>query len=56
VVLLTLLALGVKNVRTGPTAPAFLTDNLLTILNEQFGLMPVTTAEQDMAAALGEEA
>jgi len=54
VVLLTLLALGVKNVRTGPTAPAFLTENLLTILNEQFGLMPVNSAEQDMAVALGE--
>ena len=55
VVLLTLLALGVRNVRTGPTAPAFLTDNLLTLLNQKFGLMPVDTAKQDMAMALSQE-
>ena len=55
VVLLTLLALGVKNIRTGPTAPAFLTDNLIAILEKEFGLIPVTTAENDLAAILGAE-
>ncbi len=55
VVLLTLLALGVKNIRTGPTAPAFLTDNLIAILEKEFGLIPVTTAENDLAAILGTE-
>ncbi|GLR09871.1 hydroxylamine reductase [Mixta theicola] len=52
VVLLTLLSLGVKNIRTGPTAPAFLTDNLLAILEKEFGMIPVTTVENDLAAIL----
>ena len=52
VVLLTLLALGVKNIRTGPTAPAFLTDNLIAILEKEFGMIPVTTVENDLAAIL----
>ena len=52
VVLLTLLALGVKNIRTGPTAPAFLTDNLIAILEKEFGLIPVTSVENDLAAIL----
>ncbi|ARJ40587.1 hydroxylamine reductase [Pantoea alhagi] len=52
VVLLTLLALGVKNIRTGPTAPAFLTDNLIAILEKEFGMTPVTTVENDLAAIL----
>ncbi|ACS86056.1 hydroxylamine reductase [Musicola paradisiaca] len=52
VILLTLLALGVKNIYTGPTAPAFLTPNLLAILNEKFGMRPITTVEQDLDAIL----
>lgn len=48
VVLLTLLSLGVKNIVTGPTAPGFLTPNLLSVLNEKFDLRQVTTVEQDM--------
>lgn len=52
VILLTLLSLGVKNIHTGPTAPAFLTDNLLGVLTEQFGLKLTTTVEQDMSAIL----
>lgn len=48
VILLTLLSLGVKNIYTGPTAPGFLTDNLLAILNEKFGMRSITTVEQDM--------
>lgn len=53
VILLTLLSLGVKNIVTGPSAPAFLTDNLLAVLNEKFGLRSVTTVEQDMQSLLG---
>ncbi len=53
VVLLTLLSLGVKNILTGPTAPGFLTPNLLAILNEKFGMRSVTTVEQDMQQMLG---
>jgi hydroxylamine reductase len=48
VILLTLLALGVKDIRVGPTAPAFLTANLVGILNQQFGLKLITTPEQDL--------
>ncbi|MGP6469604.1 hydroxylamine reductase [Rahnella aceris] len=54
VILLTLLSLGVKNIATGPTAPAFLTDNLLAILNEKFGLRAVTSVEQDLKTMLPE--
>lgn len=53
VILLTLLALGVKDIFTGPTAPAFLTDNLLNVLNEKFGMRPITTVENDLHAVLG---
>lgn len=53
VVLLTLLALGVKNIRTGPTAPAFLTDNLLALLQKEFGMIPVSSVENDLATILG---
>ncbi|MGL5335842.1 MAG: hydroxylamine reductase, partial [Enterovibrio sp.] len=48
VVLLTLLALGVKNIRTGPSAPAFLTPNLLKVLEQQFGLKATSTVEADL--------
>lgn len=52
VILLTLLSLGVKNIYTGPTAPAFLTDNLLAVLNEKFGMRSITTPEQDLKEIL----
>ncbi|MFB2824170.1 hydroxylamine reductase [Aeromonas veronii] len=52
VILLTLLSLGVKDIRTGPTSPAFLTPALLKVLEEQFGLKGTTTAEADLAEIL----
>ncbi|WP_172590688.1 hydroxylamine reductase [Shewanella xiamenensis] len=52
VVLLTLLSLGVKNIRTGPTPPAFLTANLAKILEEKFGLRNTTTVEADLKTML----
>lgn len=52
VILLTLLSLGVKNIHTGPTLPAFLTDNLVNILVDRFQLKGITTAENDIAQAL----
>lgn len=52
VVLLTLLSLGVKNIRVGPTAPAFLTENLLNELNEQFGLTLITDVATDLQTML----
>lgn len=53
VILLTLLSLGVKNIRTGPTPPAFLTENLLNILEAKFGLRNVSSVEADLTAILG---
>ena len=55
-VLLTLLALGVRNVRLGPTLPAFLTPALVGVLVEKFGVLPITTAEADIAASLNRAA
>jgi len=52
VVLLTLLSLGVKNIRTGPTAPGFLTENLMNILEQQFGLRGTTDVETDLKAMI----
>lgn len=55
-VLLTLLALGVRNIRLGPTLPAFLTPALLGVLVEKFGIAPTGDATADLAAALAPRA
>ena len=47
-ILLTLLYLGIKNVRLGPTLPAFLSPNVLRYLVENFGIAPITTPEEDL--------
>ena len=47
-ILLTLLHLGIRNIRLGPTLPAFVTPNVLKVLNEKFNLMPIKTAEEDL--------
>ncbi|MEI6218315.1 MAG: hydroxylamine reductase [bacterium] len=52
-ILLTLLALGVKNIRLGPSLPAFVSPAVLDVLVKQFGLKPITTAEADLKAILG---
>lgn len=52
-ILLTLLHLGVKNIRIGPTAPAFLTPNVLKVLQDNYNLQLITTPEEDMKALLG---
>jgi len=51
-ILLTLLSLGVENIRLGPTLPAFVTDPVLQALVEQFGLAPISTPQADIDAAL----
>jgi len=51
-ILLTLLHLGIKNIRLGPTLPAFVTPNALNVLVEKFNIMPISTAEKDLAACL----
>lgn len=51
-VLLTLLYLGVKNIRIGPTLPAFLSPAVLQLLGEKYNLMAITNPEQDLKAML----
>jgi len=51
-ILLTLLALGVKNIRLGPTLPAFVTPDVLNVLVEKFDIKPLGTAQEDLAATL----
>ena len=51
-VVLTLLWLGVKNLRIGPTLPAFLSPGVLALLEENYNLMAITTPEKDLAAVL----
>ena len=52
-ILLTLLYLGIKNIKLGPTLPAFVSPNVLNYLVENFNIAPVTTVEEDMRAILG---
>ncbi len=52
-ILLTLLALGIKNIRIGPTLPAFVSPTVLNVLVEKFNLTPITTPEADLKAILG---
>lgn len=52
-ILLTLLHLGIKNIRLGPTIPAFISPNVLDFLVEKFSIAPVTTPEEDLKAILG---
>ena len=51
-ILLTLLHLGIRNIRLGPTLPAFVTPNVLKVLGDKFNLMPIQTAEADLRAIL----
>ncbi len=51
-VLLTLLYLGIKNIRLGPSLPAFLTPGLIQALIDRFNLQPITTPAEDLKAIL----
>lgn len=51
-ILLTLLHLGIQNIRLGPSLPAFLSPNILNFLVENYGIAPVTTPEEDLKAFL----
>ncbi|MBM3148944.1 MAG: hydroxylamine reductase, partial [Chloroflexi bacterium] len=55
IVLLALLSLGVKNIRLGPTLPAFISPNVLKVLVEKFDIKPITTIEEDLAAMMAGE-
>jgi hydroxylamine reductase len=52
-VLLALLHLGIQGIRLGPSLPAFLTPNVLDTLVENFDIMPIATADEDLQAILG---
>jgi hydroxylamine reductase len=52
-ILLTLLHLGIKDIRLGPTLPAFLTPNILDTLVKQFDIKPISTPDADLQALLG---
>lgn len=53
IVLLALLALGVKNIHTGPTLPVFFTPDVLKVLQEKFNIGTITDVDTDIAAMIG---
>jgi hydroxylamine reductase len=54
VILLSLFSLGIKDIRLGPSLPAFVTPNVLNVLVENFNVMPIgETASDDLKAILG---
>ncbi len=52
-ILLTLLHLGIRNIRIGPSLPAFITPDVLNLLVERFGISPISTPQDDLKAILG---
>jgi hydroxylamine reductase len=52
-ILLTLLHLGIRNIRVGPSLPAFITPAILDVLVQNFNIMPISTPENDLKAILG---
>lgn len=52
-ILLTLLHLGIKNIRLGPSLPAFVSPNVLDVLVKNFNIAPITTPDEDLKAILG---
>ena len=52
-ILLSLLYLGIKDIRLGPTLPAFVTPNVLDVLVKNFNIMPIKTPDEDLKAILG---
>ncbi len=51
-ILLSLLYLGIKDIRIGPSLPAFITPNILNVLVEKFNIMPIKTADEDLKAIM----
>lgn len=52
-ILLTLLHLGITDIRLGPTLPAFISPNVLQYLTEHYHIAPTTTPEEDLKTLLG---
>jgi hydroxylamine reductase len=53
-ILLTLLYLGIQDIRLGPTLPAFISPNVLKLLSDTYHLKPITTPDEDLAACLAQ--
>ena len=53
VILLSLLHLGIKNIRLGPSLPAFISPNVLDVLVKNYDIKPISTPEEDLKAILG---
>jgi len=51
-ILLSLLYLGIKDIRIGPSLPAFITPNILKVLVEKFNIMPISTPDEDLKAIM----
>ncbi len=51
-ILLSLLYLGIKDIRIGPSLPAFITPGILKVLVEKFNIMPIKTADEDLKAIM----
>jgi len=51
-ILLTLLHLGIKNIRLGPSLPAFISPVVLKVLVDKFNIMPISNVEDDLAEIL----
>ena len=51
-ILLSLLALGIRNIHLGPTLPAFVSPNVLKLLVDKFNIQPTTTVERDLPLVL----
>ncbi|MBN2587112.1 MAG: hydroxylamine reductase [Candidatus Fermentibacteraceae bacterium] len=51
-ILLSLFYLGIRDIRLGPTLPAFLTPDALQVLVEKFDIKPITTPDEDLKAIL----
>jgi len=52
-ILLTLLHLGIRNIRLGPSLPAFVSPNVLDFLVKNFNIQPISTPDEDLKAILG---
>jgi hydroxylamine reductase len=52
-ILLSLFSLGIKNIKLGPSLPAFVTPNVLDVLIKNFDIKPITTPDEDLKAILG---
>jgi hydroxylamine reductase len=52
-ILLSLFSLGIKNIRLGPSLPAFVSPNVLDVLVKNFDIKPISTPDEDLRAILG---